>query len=837
MASSRQYFWKVRVWDKDGKASQYSAVSTWTMGLLFEREWKAKWIGAVDKSVTGVPAGRNYNISNITPGDKAKWENISPMADAGILLRKEVPLDKEVVRAVAYICGLGQYEFYVNGSRIGDYVLDPGWTDYQKRCLYTAYEVTENVKKGVNAFGVMLGNGMYNVIGRRYYKFKGSFGPPKVILQVELEFADGSSTRIVTDSSWRWSLSPVTYNCIFGGEGYNSGLEQTGWDNAGFDESAWQQAKIVQGPGGKLTSVAAPPIKVIKVLRPTNVTEPAPGVYVYDLGQNFSGWPKIAVKGPAGAGVKIVPGELLDEQGMVTQKGSGGPCFFTYTLRGNGTELWHPRFMYYGFRYVQVEGGTRDSNEAQAGKPLIVDVEGDFTHCSAEAVGRFSCSNELFNQIHKLIKMAVRSNLQSVLTDCPHREKIGWLEVSHLMGPAIMFNYDVQSFYRKIINDMRDAQLQNGLVPNIAPDYMFSSGTFREAVTWGSASVISPWYVYQRYGDRKLLADHYDMMKRYVDYLTANRAQEHIVSQCLGDWCDYNEEGAYGWPRNTPVPLVATAIYYYDITILEKIAALLGKTRDAERYSDLACDVRSAFNKEFFHADANCYATGSQTSNAMPLVLGLVPEDRADAVLENLIADVRVHNNHLTVGEVGLRFLLLALANGKRSDVIFDMASRTDPPSYGFQVKQGATALTEMWDPRTGFSQNHCMMGHIEEWFFQGLGGIGFDPAVPAYKKIIIKPQVVGDITWVETSYKSVHGQIVSNWQRSDGRLVMNVSIPANTTATVYVPTCRADAVTESGQHSDRSPHVRFLRIEDGAAVFETGSGKYRFASRISMTL
>jgi len=694
--------------------------------------------------------------------------------------------------------------------------------------MYTTYDVTEYITKEKNALGVMLGNGMYNITGGRYTKFTGTFGPQKMILQMHIEYTDGTSNTILSDNSWRMHNSPITFTCIFGGEDYDARLEQEGWDKPNFDDSSWEPVKIVNGPGGRLVSQIAPPVRVMDVLKTVKVTEPKPDIYVYDLGQNLSGWPQVTVKGPAGSRVKLIPGEVLDEQGLVYQENSGAPSFFQYTLKGKGTEIWHPRFTYYGFRYVQVEGATINPEKISKEKPFIQNIESHFIHSSAETVGSFACSNELFNSIHKIINAAILSNLQSVLTDCPHREKLGWLEVSHLLGPSIIFNYNVPRFYEKIINDMSEAQHPNGFVPTTAPDYRGITGVFADSPAWGSAYVIAPWYVYQRYNNKKVLEKHYEGMKKYVEYL-GSRAEDNIVSYGLGDWCDYGPKRS-GFPQNTPVALTSTAIYYYDIKILQKTSEVLGKPEEAEYYSSLAEDVKNTFNKKFFNPTAVLYATGSQTSNAMPVFMGLADNSKIPALLEKLVDNIRSNNNHLTCGEVGLPFIIQTLNKYGRSYVVYDIASRRDVPSYGYQVEYGATTLTEAWDPNEGMSHNHCMLGHIEEWFYNGLAGINPDPNGVGFNKIIIKPQVVGNIKWVNGSYKSIYGDVISNWRIENGILYLDVTIPVNSTATVFIRAKKLEDITESGRPTVDCEYIKFLRMEDNSAVFTVGSGTYNFA-------
>ena len=794
-----------------------------------------------------------WAMVNLTDGQRFLQKEKSLKGDGadvkpseGIQLRKAFAVEKEVKRAVAYVCGLGFYELTLNGQKVGDHVLDPGWTNYRKTCLYTTYDVTTQVMRGNNAIGVMLGNGMYNIPGGRYTKFQGSFGPPKLILQLYVEYADGTSTTVVSDESWTWAQSPVVFSCIYGGEDYDACKAMPGWDTAGFNAVAFKPVLAVDGPGGKLSSQSAPPIKVMNEYKAVTVTHPKPGISVYDFGQNCASMPKLTVKGPAGASVRLTPGELLQANGLVSQGSCGGPAYYTYTLKGEGIETWMPRFFYYGSRYLQVETSNHETNAA----PQIVELTSQFVHSSAKTVGSFSCANPLVNRIHELIKAAIKSNLQSVLTDCPHREKLGWLECSHLLAGCVMYNYDAPTFYAKIANDMREAQLDNGMVPDIAPEYTVFGGGFRDSPEWGSAYVITPWQVYQMYGDRIVLAQHYEGMKRYAGYLKS-RATDGIVSHGLGDWYDIGPGGP-GESKLTSKGLTSTAIYYQDLVILKDTAALLGKADEAGQFEKEAQVIKTAFNKKFFNAEKNQYDRNSQTANAMPLVLGLVPEDRRAAVLEGLVAQIRAGGNRVTAGDVGFNYLVRALSDGGQGNVLYDMLVRDDGPGYAYQLKKGATSLTEAWDTNPGSSQNHCMLGHIEEWFYRGLGGISSDPAGPGFKKIIVKPQIAGDLAGANVMYDSPYGQIVSNWKletgstsakastfakatgdkTADRNLKLDITITVNTTATVYVPAKDAASVTEGGKALDKSVGIKFLRMENNAAVFEVGSGSYQFFSQ-----
>jgi alpha-L-rhamnosidase len=799
LKSSQQVFWKVHVWDKDGRVSAWSLPASWTMGLLSESDWQAQWIAARTES-------------------------------ASLLLRRAFTVKPGLKRAIAFVSGLGYYELSVNGHKAGDDLLSPGWTKYDRTCLYDTRDLTPLVSEGRNTIGLILGNGMYNVKGGRYTKFKGSFGPLKAIMQVRLEYADGTTQVVNTDERWRTSPGPLTFSCVYGGEDYDARLEPHGWDQPGFNDSNWQPAQVVNGPGGKLKglSAAAPPIRAFEALKPVSVKPLSDSVTVYDLGQNAALIPRITVRGTTSATVRIIPAELLREDGSVDRRSVApdlAASYWQYTLAGRGRETWFPKFFYHGARYLQVEC----SAPAGANLPAVESLEGVVVHSASAPVGEFECSSDLFNRIHRLVRWAQLSNMMSVLTDCPHRERLGWLEEYHLNGPSLRYEFDLAQLFTKGMSDMADSQLANGLVPDIAPEYTVFEGGFRDSPEWGSAFVIVPWQQYEWTGDRELLRRHYEGMKRYVAYL-GTRAADHIVSYGLGDWCDIGP-GQPGFGQLTPAALTATAFYCYDARILAQAAALLGRADDAEQYEELAAQIRAAFNQKFFDTTKSQYATGSQSANSIPLVMDLVEPDKRAAVLEAVVRDVRQRGNALTAGDVGYRYLLRALADGGRSDVVFDMNSQSDHPGYGYQLKMGATSLMETWNADPRASQNHFMLGQIMEWFYHDLVGIEGDPTGPGFKEVIIKPQPVGDLTWVKASFESMRGKIVSHWTRADGVFKLSVTIPPNTTATVFVPARSADGVTVDGVMATRSVDLKFLRQEKGRAVFEVPSGQWVFQS------
>lgn len=551
---------------------------------------------------------------------------------------------------------------------------------------------------------------------------------------------------------------------------------------------------------------------------------------MYDFGQNASGIVELRVRGHRGDTVRIAPAELLATDQTITQKHSGKGFYFTYVLRGSGVEIWRPRFSYYGFRYAQLTGGVPRGQANPSSGPEVLSLTALHTRNAAAQVGEFSCSNDLLNRTNSLIDWSIKSNLASVFTDCPHREKLGWLEETHLMGASMRYRYDIATLCRKTIQDMQASQLADGLVPEIAPEYVkfeWGGDIFRDSPEWGSASIILPWYVYQWYGDRQVLASSYPLMQRYADYL-GTQAVNHINSKGLGDWFDLGPKPP-GTSQLTPMGVTGTATYYYDLTILAQVARLLGKTADATAYEQLAAAVKTAFNAKFFNPATKQYATGSQTANAMAVYMNLVaPGDKA-AVVENIVQDIRRRGNALTAGDIGYRYLLRVLEDAGRSDVIFAMNSRTDVPGYGYQLAHGATALTESWAALPNVSNNHLMLGHLQEWIYGGLAGIRPAAGAVAFDTIDIRPEPVGDITRARASHSSPYGLIVSDWKKTAEAFDLTVTIPANTTATIYLPATAMARITEGGQPLEKHPELQVLGFVAGRARIRAGSGSYHF--------
>jgi hypothetical protein len=824
LQAGKYYYWKVTVWDNKGLSAASVDSAWWQMGLLQAADWSnAKWIGydeldASKRIVPGIHAPGNKDIKTVVSGN-----HVLPM------LRKSFTITKPVRRATAFVCGLGHYELHINGAKVGDRFLAPGWTNYDKRCLYNTYDVTKQVSNGNNAIGVMLGNGFYNVPNERYHKLLIAYGNPTLTMKLLVEYTDGTKTEIITDNTWKAAQSPITFSSIYAGEEYNANLEQEGWDKAGFNDAVWKAAIIVKAPGGKLVAEQGNPLKAMTTLAAKSVIKTSDSTYLYDFGQNASGIVSIKVKGKLGEQLKLYPAELIGKDKRVNQRNSGRPFYFSYTCKGKSSEEWRPRFTYYGFRYVEVVNAAPDS-VGDSKKPAITDMQLVHTYNASPHTGKFECTEDRFDETFDLIDWAIRSNMQSVVTDCPHREKLGWLEQTYLMGESIHYNYDIYDLYKKLVFDMMADQTPDGLVPDITPEYVLFDGGFRDSPEWGSAAVILPWMIYKWYGDRSVMQQAWPMMTKYVDYL-GTKANGHILKYGLGDWYDLGPKFP-GVAQLTPMELTATAIYYYDISLLSQMARLLQMPADATKYEALAAQVKTAFNSKFFNPQKNVYATGSQTAMAMPLVVGLVDDNNRPAIFKTLVDSISKKGKALTAGDIGFHFLIQALSDGGAAQLVYDMNSRDDVPGYGYQLKKGATALTESWAALEEVSNNHLMLGHLMQWFYDGLAGIRQSDTSVGYKRIEIKPEPVIGVDKGKASFESPYGTIYSEWDHQYSWRVFTISIPANTTATIYLPSPEGTTILESNMPLKSVRDIQWLGYQNGKAVFKAGSGKYKFIIR-----
>lgn len=804
------YYWQVRVWNEKGEASDLSKKQKIR---VVPEKIDAEWIGAITRKDAKLPYGRFPNSVFKKDSFKTKWADVDTLSAKSIILRKGFDTGrKRITDAVVYVCGLGHYRLNINGATVGDAEFAPVWSEYDKTVYYNVFDVTDLITAGGNAVSVLLGNGMFNVqrMGR-YSKLQTSFGPPQMLLRLEVNYADGTRQVIKSGDDWKYSLSPITFNSIYGGESYDARLEQQGCCKAGFDDSGWRKAVVTEGPKGRLTPQTVQPVRImerygIKSWKPipadslasaskSTKREIHPSAFVADMGQNLAGFPEITVSGKRGQKVTLIVAEKLTRQGACDQRQTGRQHYYEYTLKGDGTdETWHPHFSYYGFRYIQVEGAVLEGQPNPDGLPVLKRLNSCFIYNSAEEVSSFECSNPLFTDTHRLIERAERSNMQGVLTDCPHREKLGWLEQDHLCGPSLLYNYDMTRYAPKVIRDITDTQKADGMVPTTAPQYISFGNLFDDSPEWGSTLVILPFMYYDQYGDSTLITDNYEPMRRYVDYLTT-RADNGIVSHGLGDWYDYGPWRA-GFSKNTPVPLVATAHYIFDLQLLVRAARMTGRTADAEKYSVMLDKTVESFNREFFKPDSCTYGTGSQTSNALPLYLGLTGGNK-QGVLASLVNDIKEHGTRLTTGDVGNRYLFQTLAQNGLNELLYTMLNHYETPGYGFQLRHGATTLTEQWDPNQGSSLNHFMMGQIDEWLFKTLAGIQNQPGTHGLRHLLIQPTLVGDLQYVKASTHSLYGKISVDCTRTS----LTVEIPVGSDATVVLPNGERKQVG-SGQHT-----------------------------------
>ncbi len=823
LASGERCYWKVRVWDRNGKPGAYSSPSYFEMGLRKPSDWKGKWIAA------------NKGVS-------------SP------IFRRAISIDKPVRRARVYISGIGYYELFINGKKVGDRVLEPASTYYNNdqpfklntRVLYATYDIAEYLNNGSNVIGVMLGNGWYSAeadvapspAGRSPYGDR-----PRFILQMNVEDEDGQSLSVVSDSNWKASAGPITYNDLFNGETYDARLEQPGWDKPDFNNSSWESASTVEPPSGTLTAELLPPCRVMQTLAPVKMLTPKEpeafdSTYVYDFGQLFSGWVRIRVSGPRGAkvvlkyGSRIYPDdETLDNRSNMVP-GSTARQTDTYILKGDGTEVWEPRFTLHGFRYVEVRG-FRDT-------PSVESIEGRFVHSSMEPNGSFSSSNELLNKIHHNIQWTFMSSFQGLLQDAADRaERQSWLGDPGFVAEDYIHNFDMTAFWEKWLNDIQDSQKEDGDIPFVSPlHWRYAMDAYAMWPCWKSTYPLLTWYLYQQYGDKRVLEDHYASLRKLIDFLSTN-ASGYIISGGLGDHMEPQENGfSHFSPRHTPAALTSTAYYYYDVWILSRIAEVLGKSEDAKRYSELAQSINAAFNRNFLDSSTNQYATGSQTSNALPLYLGMVPPASIQAVVKNLIDDIITkHNGHLSTGIIGSNALAQALPRFDATDVMYRIVTQTTYPSLGYQVMQGATAVCETYECGPWLSQNMKMFGSADKFFYRNLAGINLGS--PGYRRIAIRPQPVGDLRSVTAEQLTVRGSIKVEWIKGDTSLDLKVSVPPGTEADVSIPKLGLMdlVITENGTTTWRAntyvpgvPGVSGGTDARDSVTLRVGSGSYNFA-------
>jgi len=810
LQSDHSYYWRVKVWDQQSGESSWSDIASFHMGMMKPSDWQGQWIGAPDTAIS------------------------SP------LLRRDFMINKPVASAHVFISGLGYSELYLNGDKVGNHVLDPGTSDYDKRALYETYDVTDYLNSGGNAIGVWLGNGYLRHRTTRQYADR-----PQLMLQMNIKYEDGSETQIVSNTSWKVAASPIMANSIYDGEIYDARREQPGWSTAGFNDQDWKNAVRLEVPDTRqLSSQLMPPIRVTQTIYPESISEPVKGVYVFDFGQNFTGWPRLQVNGGENQKVVMKSAEItrkdmaemknMDTEGMVdtvdTSPNRSAKARDIYILKGKpGTEVYEPRFTYHGFRYVQVEGFP--------GKPNLTSVAARVVHTDVPKTGSFKASNDLLNQIHENILWGQRSNLFSMPTDCPQRdERMGWMADADLSAEEAMHNFDMAAFYTNWARLIQDDQNKDGSVPDVVPHHKYGGvGT----PAWQVAYPLIVWYVHEFYKDNRIIQEHYQSLKKWMDYMKSI-SDNYIITKGRGDWVP--PKLAYA-PTDGSIPITSTAYYYQSAVKMAKMAGILGKAQDQQQFSQLAENIKSAYNDRFWNPQKNSYGSGSQNSNAFSLYAGLVPENSQSGVVDNLVDNInRKHDGHIWTGILGTKALVEILPKFGHADVLYGMADKTTYPGWGYMVSKGATTLWERWGGYRYFnadmnSLNHIMFGSIDEYFYKNLAGINSDE--PGFKKIRIQPRIPDDLNHAEASMKSIRGRVSSNWHREGKSLVLDVEIPGNSSAQIAVPKTHLNppyTVNESNQVVWQDGHfqsgeegIESAQENDDYIIFDVGSGNYHF--------
>jgi alpha-L-rhamnosidase len=798
LASCQSAFWKVIVWDAKGEPNVSKEPATWSMGLLSPAEWKAQWIGRDDARSSGPGSGTEKYLP-------------------ATYLRKEFMLEQIPQRAMLYVTSLGAAEPHMNGGKVGDDYLSPGWTDFNKRVYYRAYDVTSRLKPGANVIGAVLGDGWFrghlSIIGQNIYGRK-----TRLLAQLHLFFADGSSQVIASDESWKGGFGPILEADIYAGETYDARAEIEGWDASGFSDAAWRPVDMGAEVRPAIEANPGAPVQRTGDIQTVAVTRPAPGLAVYDYGRNFAGWARLRVAAPAGTRIVMRFGEMLKPDGTVYRKNlRAARATDTYICKGGGEETWEPRFTYHGFQYVEVQGLPET-----AGPDALTGI---IAGSALPLSGHFECSDAIMTRTAANERCTIRANLVELPTDCPQRdERMGWMDYHEIVTSAL-YEQDAATLLTKWVGDMVDARLPDGAFPMIAPDvhrFPWSPG-------WADSGVIIPWTMYYVYGDTRLAARYYRAIAGHLETYKTHSIGLVVQPAGLGDWLAPD--------MSTPKELIATALFARCAEDMAEMARALGKSQDASTYADLHRSVRRAFQNKFVSREGTI-GSDSQGGYALAIAYDLLEPEQARQAADKLVAAIERRDGHLSTGMVTTHLLLPALSKAGRTDVAYRLLEKTSYPSWGYFLRMGATSMWERWDAKTekGYhpdgmnSFNHANLGTCTEWFYRTVLGIG--AAEPGFGKLLLKPEPGGNLIWARGYYDSQHGRIGSDWKIENDQFVWKVRIPANTTATVHVPARNAASVTEGGKPLGEAADVKVVRREPSAVVVEIGSGSYEFRSR-----
>ncbi len=809
MRSGMRCYWKVRIWDQNATPSVWSPPALWEMGLLEPTHWHGTWIGA--------PAVESFDSFETPPAP---------------YFRTAFQIDKPLRSARAYICGLGYYELYLNGGKVGDQVLAPAQTDYGprnlshllypvrdnglKRVLYNTHDITPHLRSGRNAVGVILGNGWYNQRARRVEGWMW-YGQPRLILQIQLEFADGTSTVIATTPQWKVATGPILQDAIFTGETYDARLECLRWCHPDFDDSSWPAARAIAAPTGPLAAQLAPDDRIVGDLAVTALTQPVrglegqifqpkPGLYGFDCGQNFAGWVRTKLRQPAGTKIQI---HYIEDSGLRYGQSD------TYIAKGLGEEIYEPHFTWHGFRYIEITGCVTP--------PEVPAITGRLVHTDVKQHGEFTCSSPLLNQIYTNYQRTELAALHgAVPMDCPHRERLGYGADGQISAQSAIYSFDMHRLYIKWAQDLADAQgPRSGFVPHTAP---FEGGGGGPA--WGSACVLIPWYVYLYYSDRRILDQHYETMKKWVAFLETRTNHAGIITHeesggwCLGDWATPDA-------IQIPPELVNTCYLAYLCNLMARIAEIVHRPADIAAFKRRFENAARAVNTAFFNPAAGYYSIGRQGADVFPLAFNIVPPSARRKVFAHIVKHLEsVTHGHVDTGILATPLLLEVLTLHGRADLAFSLMSQTTFPSYGWQIAHGATTLWENWNGMG--SHIHPMFGSVCAWFFQYLAGIKPDPRVPGFRRFIVQPVCPPGLTFVKAHHLSPYGRIESTWRRDNKRFALDITVPVGSTATIYFPHSDVKAIRESGRPAASLPELNFQGVRHGHSIFKATSGMYR---------
>jgi alpha-L-rhamnosidase len=813
LVSRTTYYWKVKSFTNKGETA-WSEPAFWSMGLLKNEYWKAKWIG-YDKA---------FPWDSVT-----QWSRLSAR-----YLRKEFTSANVIKRATVYVSGLGLYELYINGKIVSDPGITPAPTDYRKSVLYNTYDVKDQLKNGKNVIATVLGNGRFFTMRQDYKPQKiNTFGFPKLLLQLEIEYTNGTKKIITSDDSWKLTADgPIRSNNEYDGEEYDATKELTGWTSTGYNDANWLKPQLVKAPAGKLTAQMMAPVKIMQTIKAVAIKNAGNDKYILDMGQNFSGWLRMNVQGKRGTVIKLRFAESLQSTGdLYVANLRDARVTDVYTLKGEGIESWHPSFVFHGFRYVEITG--------YPGNPSVNDFEGQFLYDNMKTIGSFECSNPTINTIYRNAWWGIASNYKGMPIDCPQRnERQPWLGDRATGSRGESFMFDNGALYAKWLNDIEQSQTAEGAIPDVAPAFW---NYYSDDVTWPGTYILVADMLYDQTGNRQTIIDHYPSMVKWMNYMKKKYMKDFIVTKDkYGDWCVPPESleliRSKDSLRNTNGELIATAYYYKLLQCMQRFSNLIGETDQVQIYDEISNNIRNAFNKKFYNKQKGYYDNNTVTANLLPLYFGITPDSLRETVFNNIYNKIKITDHmHISTGLIGTQWLMRTLTKFNHPDIAYTLASNTTYPSWGYMAANGATTIWELWNGNTASpqmnSQNHIMLlGDLITWLYEDLAGIKTDAYEPAFKKLIMKPAVIDGLSTVKASYESPYGLIKSEWTVSNGNLNWNLVLPANTHAEIYIPAHSIDEISENRQPVKNREEIKFVKTENGYVILDIGSGNYTFS-------